>query len=121
LRAYCLWLNKGIDTLQLYCAYDKNATSMGLFATQFPTLNADSSFDQAAALPLQAIRSLTHEFAESVPLAQTRPLDFDVIALGPQEEDFRGERIAAFALAAETFRFAPFQSTRTSSSSLSIR
>lgn len=109
LRSYCLWLNKGIDTLHTYCAYAPDPLGMGLLAPELPKLDANAAFSQAATRPLQAIQNLTRTFVDCVPIAKPRQLDFDVTALGRQSAVFTGNRFAPSLWQRETFAALPFQ------------
>ena len=37
-RAMCLWLNKGVDAMHYFCAYDRKALGMGLLPPELPKL-----------------------------------------------------------------------------------
>ena len=63
LRSYCLWLNKGIDTLEYYCAYEKDPLGFGLMSADIPTLPDDAKFDDVATPPMKAVRNVTRAFA----------------------------------------------------------
>jgi hypothetical protein len=91
LRAFCLWLHKGIDVLHYYCAYDENPLGMGLLPPNVSELPADAAFEAVATLPMKAVRHLTQALAGSLPLPQTAPLEVDVVALGQQQPVFGGE------------------------------
>jgi hypothetical protein len=111
LRSYCLWMNKGIDTLEYYCAYDQQASGMGLLPPKAPELPATAVFDQCATLPMQAIRNLTRGFAGAAPLAACRQLGVDVISLGPQLNVFEGDATHPPLPLRGQFAFLPFQVT----------
>lgn len=91
LRAFCLWLHKGIDVMHYYCAYDPDPLGMGLLPPNLLKLPLGADFELVATLPMKAVRCLTQAFAGSVPLPQTRPLEVDVVALGEQQPVFAGE------------------------------
>jgi hypothetical protein len=109
LRAFCFWLNKGIDTLEFFAAYDKRPVGMGLLPSELPTLTPESSFDAVATLPMRAIRNLTRAFAASVPLARTAPLGLEVTALGSQRQAFAGDATHPPLWDRQEFAVLPFQ------------
>jgi hypothetical protein len=90
-RSLCLWLNKGVDVMHYFCAYDRKPLGMGLLPPNLPKLAPQSRFDEVATVPLRALRNLTQALAESVPIAQPRALSIDVVALGPQKDIFPGD------------------------------
>jgi hypothetical protein len=87
----CLWLNKGVDVMHYFCAYDRKAPGMGLLPPELPKLAPESRFDAVATLPMRALRNLTQTLSGSVPIAQPRALAIDVVALGPQQTIFPGD------------------------------
>jgi hypothetical protein len=91
LRSFCFWLNKGVDVMEYYCAYDREPTGMGLMSGDTVTP------------PLKAMRNLTQAFAGSVPLARTVPLQVEVSALGEPREIFPGLKRS------DVFAALPFQ------------
>jgi len=46
-RALCLWLNKGVDVMHYFCAYDRQALGMGLLPPGLPKLPPESRFEEA--------------------------------------------------------------------------
>ena len=90
-RSLCLWLNKGVDVMHYFVAYDHDALGMGLLPPDLPKLPADARFDDVATAPLKALRNLTRALAGSVPLEKRRPLALEVTALGTQEKIFEGD------------------------------
>jgi len=90
-RSYCLWLNKGIDALHYFDAYEEKAGSFGVLPTNLRHLTADVNFEDAATTPMRAIRNLVHAFRGSVALPKTDPLRIEVVALGPQSKVFDGD------------------------------
>lgn len=109
LRAFCFWLNKGIDVMHYYCAYDPNALGMGLLPPNLPELSPDADWDRVATRPMKAVRHLTRAFADSVPLPETVPLEVDVVALGEQRRIFDGDAEHPPLWQRETFAVLPFQ------------
>jgi hypothetical protein len=89
-RSICLWLNKGVDVMHYFVAYDREPLGMGLLPADFPKLPADTTFDKAATPPLKALRNLTRALGDSMPLETTRPLNIEVTALGEQKKVFEG-------------------------------
>jgi hypothetical protein len=109
LRSFCAYLNKGVDVLHYFGAYDRAATGMGLLPPDLPRLAGDATFEQVATPPLKAIRNLTRPFADSVPLKETRPLDAEVVALGEQVQMFDGDGTRPTLWHRDAFAFLPFQ------------
>ncbi|HWH70067.1 MAG TPA: hypothetical protein VNT26_11830, partial [Candidatus Sulfotelmatobacter sp.] len=90
-RSFCLWLNKGIDALHYFDAYEPEATSFGLLPTNLKELPSQARFDDVATLPMRAIRNLVHAFSGSVPLTKTNPLGIEAVSLGPETKAFEGD------------------------------
>lgn len=90
-RSLCLWMNKGVDVMHYFTAYDRDALSFGILPPDLPKLAPDTSLDQAATPPMRAVRNLTRRLANSVPFEKTRPLEVEVTALGPQKKIFEGD------------------------------
>jgi hypothetical protein len=109
LRSYLLWMNKGIDVLAYYCAYEHAATGMGLMPTNLPVLSADAKFADIATPPMKAVRNLTRAFGGSVPLAATTPLRLDVTSLGEQRKVFDGDGTHPPLWHRDVFAALPFQ------------
>jgi hypothetical protein len=112
LRAFCLYLNKGVDAMHYFCAYDAKATGMGLLPPNVNQVSADASFDQVSTLPLRAVRNLTQAFADSTPLDTTQPLGVDVVALGEQRKMFESNGTGPTLWHRDCFAFLPFQSRK---------
>ena len=106
LRSFCLWLNKGIDVLHYFCAYEGQATGMGLLPPDLKGLPPESRFDEVATPPLRAVRNLTRAFAGSVPLREVRALQVDVSPLGEPRPVFGGPVSLTHG---DVFAFLPFQ------------
>jgi hypothetical protein len=109
LRSFCLWLNKGVEAMHYFCAYDRAATGMGVLPITITQASADASFDQVATLPLRAVRNLTSAFAGSVPLESTQPLDVEVVGLGEPQKMFDGDATHPPLWHRDCFAFLPFQ------------
>ena len=90
-RSLCLWLNKGVDVMHYFVAYDRDPLGMGLLPAELPKMSPDTTFDRAATPPMKALRNLTRQFADSVPLEKPRALAFEVSALGVQQKIFDGD------------------------------
>lgn len=111
-RSFCFWLNKGVDALHYFVAYGKEPAGFGLLPPDLPQLPADAAFDDVATPPLHAIRNLTREFAESVPLEEIRPIEIEnVVAAGPQTKVFNGEGEHPPLWHREVLAVLPFQVT----------
>jgi len=109
LRSFCLWLNKGIDVMHYFCAYDRSALGMGLLPPDLPQLPTDAPFERVATLPMKAVRNLTKAFAGSTPLRRATELDLDVVALGDQRRVFDGDDQHPPLWQREVFAALPFQ------------
>lgn len=106
LRSYCMWLNKGIDVLHYFSAYEDKAMGMGLLPPNLKTLDPNAEFDKVATPPMKAIRNLTREFAGSAPLPKTAALQVDVNPVGNTGKVFSGKTSLGHA---DVFAFLPFQ------------
>ncbi len=112
LRSFCLWLNKGVDVMDYYCAWERDTKGFGLLPGNLPTLPADSKFDAVATPPMRAMRNLTKAFAGGVALKSTTPLTVEVAPLGPPVKVFEGSGTHPALLQQDVFAFLPFQSTQ---------
>jgi hypothetical protein len=108
-RSFCLWLNKGIDALHYFNAYEPDARSFGLLPTNLKDLPAQASFAEVATPPMRAIQNLVHAFAGSVPLARTDPLAVEVVSLGPELKVFEGDPTHPPLWHREVLAVLPFQ------------
>jgi hypothetical protein len=90
-RSFCFWLNKGLDALHYFVAYEDKATSFGLLPTNLKQLPAAARFEDVATPPMRAVRNLTRAFEGSVPLTRTDALVVEVTSLGPQSKVFEGD------------------------------
>ncbi len=108
LRSFCLWLNKGVDVLHYFSAYDDNKVGlgMGLLPPGLKNLAPDAQFERVATSPLKALRNLTRAFAGSVPLRDVRPLQAEVSPLGKTGMVFSGKVSLGHP---DVFAFLPFQ------------
>jgi hypothetical protein len=91
-RSYVFWLNKGIEALHYFCAYEKEPESFGLLPPELPRLPREAAFEEVATPPLRAIRALTRVFSDSRPLRNPSPLSVEVVAIGAQAKIFDGPR-----------------------------
>ena len=108
-RSFCLWLNKGVDVLHYFDAYEDKATSFGVLPTNLRQLESDAKFEAVATPPMRAIRNLANAFAGSVPLDKTDPLQFEITALGPQGKVFEGDTEHPPLWEREVLAVLPFQ------------
>jgi hypothetical protein len=106
LRSFCLWLNKGVDVLHYFSAFEGQATGMGLLPPNLKRLPPDAQFDAVATPPLRAVRNLTRAFAGSVPLREVRALQVEVSAPGAPRPVFGGPVSLTHK---DVFAFLPFQ------------
>jgi hypothetical protein len=90
-RSFCFWLNKGVDVLHYFDAYEDKPGSFGLLPVNLKQLSSSARLDDVATPPLRAIRNLTRAFADSVPLAQTDALRLEAVSLGPESKVFAGD------------------------------
>ncbi len=110
-RSLCLWLNKGVDVMHYFVAYDHDLLGFGLLPTEFEKLPAATPFEQAATPPLRALRNLTRQMAGSVPLQRPRPLAVELTALGQQQKIFDGDQDHAPLWPRDVAAVLPFQLT----------
>jgi hypothetical protein len=108
-RSFCLWLNKGVDVLHYFVAYESKATSFGLLPTNLKELSAAARFDDVATPPMRAIRNLARAFEGSVPLAKTDPLGVEAVSLGPESKVFDGDASHPPLWHREVLAVLPFQ------------
>ncbi len=106
LRSFCLWLNKGIDVMHYFCAYEAEALNMGLLPPDLKKLSQDAEFDKVATPPLRAMRNLTRAFEGSMPLANVDALQVDVKPLDDPRKVFDGPVSLGHR---DLFAFLPFQ------------
>ncbi len=90
-RSLCLWLNKGVDVMHYFAAYDADPLGMGLLPVDLPKLPSESNFDRVATVPLAVLRNLTRALADSVPLEKLRPLSVEITPLGEDKMVFAGD------------------------------
>jgi hypothetical protein len=106
LRSFCLWLNKGVDALHYFCAFEEKVSGMGLLAPDLSRLRPDARFDDVATPPLKALRNLTRTFAGSAPLRTVQPLQVDVTPLDAPRPVFNKSVPLSHS---DVFAFLPFQ------------
>jgi hypothetical protein len=111
-RSFCLWLNKGVDVLHYFVAYDRNPLGMGLLPAELPKLPPEASFERVATEPMKAVRNLTRTFADSEPLDRTEPLAVEVTSPGEQRKIFDGDAEHPPLWHRDVLAVLPFQSTR---------
>jgi len=112
LRSYCLWLNKGVDTLHYFCAHAKKPGGMGILPVDLVKLAPDAKFEDVATLPMRTVRNLTRGIGVCEKLAKTAQLDVDVVALGPERTLVNlGPRHAPLRQR-DMFAVLPFQPTK---------
>jgi hypothetical protein len=109
LRSMCLWLNKGIDAMHYFCAWQGKSSGMGLLPPDLPRLPADARFDDVATPPMKALRNLTRALAGARPLATTQELKVEVVALGRPRRIFDGDAKHPPLWYRDVFAFLPFQ------------
>jgi hypothetical protein len=111
LRSYCLWLNKGVDVLDYFCAWEKKPDGMGLLPPDLARLPADAKFEEVATPPMKAVRNLTRAFAGSEPVAadDQKPLEVDVVELEGNRKTFDGDATHPPLYERDSFAFLPWQ------------
>ncbi len=108
-RSFCFWLNKGIDALHYYVAWDENPQSFGLLPADLARLPADAKFEDVATPPMRAIRALTEAFAGSAPLKKTDPLSVEITALDDESVVFNGDATHPPLMQRDIVAALPFQ------------
>jgi hypothetical protein len=110
-RSYCLWLNKGVDVMHYYCAWEKDVDGMGLLPPDLKTLPADAKFDDVATPPMKAIRNLTRAFAGATAIADSdrKSLGVEVTELEGGRKTFEGDAKHPPLFERESFAFLPWQ------------
>jgi hypothetical protein len=108
-RSFCLWLNKGVDALHYFDAYEPQFTSFGVLPVNLKQLPPEAKFDAVATPPMKAVHNLTRAFAGSVPLAKTDPLTVEVTSLGPESKVFDGDATHPPLWSREVLAVLPFQ------------
>ena len=91
LRSFCLWLNKGIDQLDFFCAYEDKPEGMGILPTNFLKLPPDAKFEDVATEPMRALRELVGAFDGAEQVETTSPLKIAVTELGEPLKIFDGD------------------------------
>lgn len=111
LRSYCFWLNKGVDVMQFFCAWQKDVDGMGLLPPGLPKLPPDSKFDDVATPPMKAIRNLTRAFAGAtlLPESDRSALGVEVTELDGGRKTFEGDAKHPPLFERESFAFLPWQ------------
>jgi hypothetical protein len=109
LRSYCLWINKGIDTLDYFCAYDNKPTGMGLLPSDIKNIPADAKWDDVATPPIKAIRNLVHAFDGAEAIEPSASLKVEVAELGTPRKIFEGDDKHPPLWQRQAFAVLPFQ------------
>lgn len=109
LRSYCLWINKGIDVLDYFCAYDRKPTEFGLLPPGLAKLPRDAKWDDVATPPMRAVRNLARAFDGATPLESTQSLNVEVTELGPPRKIFEGDANHPPLWQRDAFAVLPFQ------------
>jgi hypothetical protein len=112
LRSFCLWLNKGIDVLHYFNAYENDSRSFGILPVDLPSFSVDTRFEKVATPPMRAMANLLGAFRGSVVLDKTQPLQIEVTALGAQRPVFQGDDTHPALWEREVFTALPFQIDR---------
>jgi hypothetical protein len=109
LRSYCLWINKGIDLLDYFCAYDPQPLGMGLLASDIKNVSSAAKWEDVATPPLKAIRNLVRAFDGARPLDVTANLSAEVTELGEPRKIFDGDGTHPPLWQRQAFAVLPFQ------------
>lgn len=109
LRSYCLWINKGIDVLDYFCAYDPKATGMGLLPSDIKGISSDVKWEEIATPPMKAVRNLSRAMEGARPLDKTTPLSVAVTELGEPRKIFEGDAKHPPLWQRDAFAVLPFQ------------
>jgi hypothetical protein len=114
LRAYCLWLNKGVDVMEYFCAWEKGVDGMGLLPPGIEKLPPDSKFDDVATPPMKVIRNLTRTFAGATLLAEPdrKSLAVEVTELEGGRKTFEGDSKHPPLFERASFAFLPWQTDK---------
>ena len=109
LRSYCLWINKGIDLLDYFCAYDSQPLGMGLLNSEIKAIPADAKWEDVATPPLKSLRNLVRAFDGAKPLDETAKLSAMVTELGEPRRIFEGDSTHPPLWQRQAFAVLPFQ------------
>lgn len=109
MRSFCLWLNKGIDVLHYFDAYESDARSFGVLPANLRGLPVDAKFEEVATPPMRAIRNLTRTFRDSIFLERTHPLQIEVTGLDAPRKIFDGDETHPPLWDREVLAALPFQ------------
>jgi hypothetical protein len=108
-RSFLLWLNKGVDVLHYYDAYEKDPKSFGILPADLPSLPADASFEKVATQPMRVIREISRAFAGSMRMEKTSPIQVEVSSIDPQRNIFDGDVQHPPLTFRDVFTVLPFQ------------
>jgi len=109
LRSYCLWINKGIDVLDYFCAYDAKVTGMGLLPSDIKNIRADVKWEDIATPPMKAVRNLSRAMEGAKPLEKKVALSAQVEELGEPRKIFEGDAKHPPLWQRQAFAVLPFQ------------
>jgi hypothetical protein len=90
-RSFLLWLNKGVDALHYFDAYERDPKSFGVLPANLPKLAPSSRFAKVATPPMLVIRKLAMAFGGSGPVKEIAPLQIEVTALDAPRNVFDGD------------------------------
>jgi hypothetical protein len=113
IRAFSMWLNKGLDVMHWFGASDGSPMGFGLLPTNIKDLKPDVKFDDVATPPMKAIRNLTRCFAGSVPLKSYTQLDVEIAELTEPRKIWEAGKDYPPLWERECFAVLPFQATAT--------
>jgi hypothetical protein len=114
LRSYCFWLNKGIDCLDYFCAYNDRPLDFELLPPELkkwtsPETNPARADNDFLTPPLRALRHLTQAFQGAEHLSRTRPLQVEATELGEPRQIFAGDGQHPPLWQRQAFAVLPFQ------------
>ncbi len=110
LRAFCLWMNKGVDVMHYFQAADKPG-GMGLLPFDVKTLPPDARWADVATPPMRAVRALLDVFGGAGPIEKPVALEVDYEAVGAVGVVFPGDGRHPPLSHKDVFAFLPFQTT----------
>lgn len=113
IRAFSMWLNKGLDVMHWFDAGGAYPMGFGLLPPNLKDLKPDVKFDDVATAPMRAIRNLTRCFAGSVPLKAYTPLSVEIAELTPPRQIWPPGPDYPPLWERECFAVLPFQATAT--------
>lgn len=108
-RSYCLWINKGIDVLDYFCAYQREPTGFGLLPANLTRLPHDAKWDDVATPTMRAVRNLARAFDGAAPIDSAPPLTVEATELGAPLKIFDGDAAHPPLWERSAFAVLPFQ------------